>query len=177
MTRRREPLPGGRGGRLIIGPDRRSRLADSKLPPLSRRGRSSTHMSAVGGGSRHRRSRDDRSREHPQATRLAMPSARAARRRAHWSSPTSSRSRPRLSEAEFVDGDARCASVAAASIIPRYSRPLMVDGPQLSEYGFARHKGYATPEHLGLDRWGRAPAPAPLPASGVRRVFVLEKGR
>ncbi len=46
------------------------------------------------------------------------------------------------------------------------------------EYGFARHKGYATPEHLAaLDRWG----PCPLHRrtfSGVWRqgeLFVLEK--
>jgi len=60
----------------------------------------------------------------------------------------------------LVDGDARCATVAAASIIAKVTRDrimLDVDG-QFPEYGFARHKGYATPEHLAaLDRHGPCP--------------------
>jgi len=57
----------------------------------------------------------------------------------------------------LVDGDARCASVAAASIVAKVTRDrLMLDADrQFPEYGFARHKGYATPEHLAaLDRHG-----------------------
>ena len=57
----------------------------------------------------------------------------------------------------LVDGDARCASVAAASIVAKVTRDrLMQDADrQYPEYGFARHKGYATPEHLAvLDRLG-----------------------
>ncbi len=57
----------------------------------------------------------------------------------------------------LVEGDARCASVAAASIIAKVTRDrLMLDADrQFPEYGFARHKGYATPEHLAiLDRLG-----------------------
>ena len=80
----------------------------------------------------------------------------------------------------LVDGDARCASVAAASIIAKVTRDrLMVEADRnYPEYGFARHKGYATPEHLAaLDRWG----PCPLHRrtfAGVWRqgeLFVLEK--
>jgi len=80
----------------------------------------------------------------------------------------------------LVDGDARCASVAAASIIAKVTRDrLMLDADRtFPEYGFARHKGYATPEHLAaLDRLG----PCPLHRrtfSGVWRqgeLFVLEK--
>ena len=60
----------------------------------------------------------------------------------------------------LVDGDARCATVAAASIIAKVTRDrimLDVDG-QFPEYGFARHKGYATAEHLAaLDRHGPCP--------------------
>lgn len=60
----------------------------------------------------------------------------------------------------LVDGDARCASVAAASIIAKVTRDrimLEVDR-QFPEYGFARHKGYGTPEHLAaLDRLGPCP--------------------
>jgi len=80
----------------------------------------------------------------------------------------------------LVDGDARCASVAAASIIAKVTRDrLMLDADHnFPEYGFARHKGYATPEHLAaLDRLG----PCPLHRrtfAGVWRqgeLFVLEK--
>jgi len=49
-----------------------------------------------------------------------------------------------------VDGDARSLAIAAASVIAkclrdRFMRRLAVDYPQ---YGFERHKGYATREHL-----------------------------
>ncbi|MBI2204190.1 MAG: ribonuclease HII [Candidatus Rokubacteria bacterium] len=57
----------------------------------------------------------------------------------------------------LVDGDARCATVAAASIIAKVTRDrLMLEADkQFPEYGFARHKGYATAEHLAaLDRFG-----------------------
>src|SRR6266571_3802428 len=57
----------------------------------------------------------------------------------------------------LVDGDARCASVAAASIIAKVTRDrIMVElDKQFPEYGFARHKGYGTPDHLAaLDRHG-----------------------
>lgn len=79
----------------------------------------------------------------------------------------------------LVAGDRRCASVAAASIIAKVTRDRMmvaVDA-QFPEYGFARHKGYATPEHLAaLDKHG----PCPIHRrsfSGVWRqgeLFVLE---
>ena len=80
----------------------------------------------------------------------------------------------------LVDGDARCASVAAASIIAKVTRDrLMLHADRsFPEYGFARHKGYATPEHLAaLYRLG----PCPLHRrtfAGVWRqgeLFVLEK--
>ncbi len=57
----------------------------------------------------------------------------------------------------LVDGDARCASVAAASIVAKVTRDrIMLEADkEFPEYGFARHKGYATPEHLAaLDRFG-----------------------
>ncbi len=50
----------------------------------------------------------------------------------------------------LVHGDARCALVAAASIVAKVHRDaLMVtlDGED-SRYGFALHKGYSTPHHL-----------------------------
>jgi ribonuclease HII len=60
----------------------------------------------------------------------------------------------------LVDGDARCATVAAASIVAKVTRDrLMLEADKLyPEYGFAGHKGYATPEHLAaLDRLGPCP--------------------
>ena len=79
----------------------------------------------------------------------------------------------------LVDGDARCVSVAAASIVAKVTRDRVMREADhaFPEYGFARHKGYATPEHLAaLDRHG----PCPLHRrsfAGVWRqgeLFVLE---
>jgi len=79
----------------------------------------------------------------------------------------------------LVDGDRRCATVAAASIIAKVTRDRLMReaDEQFPEYGFVRHKGYATPEHLAaLDRHG----PCPLHRrtfAGVWRqgeLFVLE---
>jgi ribonuclease HII len=52
----------------------------------------------------------------------------------------------------LVDADLRCATVAAASIVAKVTRDrIMVElDQQFPEYGFARHKGYATPEHLAV---------------------------
>ena len=49
----------------------------------------------------------------------------------------------------MVKGDARCLSIAAASIIAKVTRDrLMVElGAKHPGYGFERHKGYSTPEH------------------------------
>ena len=80
----------------------------------------------------------------------------------------------------LVDGDARCATVAAASIVAKVTRDrIMAEADkQFPEYGFARHKGYGTPDHLAaLDRHG----PCVLHRrsfSGVWRqgeLFVLEE--
>jgi len=49
-----------------------------------------------------------------------------------------------------VKGDAKCASVAAASILAKVHRDaLLVElDARFPAYGFAEHKGYATPRHL-----------------------------
>jgi ribonuclease HII len=48
-----------------------------------------------------------------------------------------------------IKGDARCLSIAAASIIAKVTRDrLMIDlGKTCPGYGFERHKGYGTPQH------------------------------
>jgi ribonuclease HII len=50
----------------------------------------------------------------------------------------------------LIHGDARCALVAAASILAKvYRDALMVElDKEDSRYGFALHKGYSTPHHL-----------------------------
>ena len=50
----------------------------------------------------------------------------------------------------IVGGDAKCPSVAAASILAKVTRDrqcLLLDS-LYPEYGFARHKGYPTKEHM-----------------------------
>ncbi len=67
-----------------------------------------------------------------------------------------------------IGGDARCLSIAAASILAKVVRDRIME--RLDRvwpvYGFARHKGYGTPEHLTalrahgpcpLHRWSFAP--------------------
>lgn len=54
----------------------------------------------------------------------------------------------------LVHGDARCAVVAAASIVAKVHRDaLMVElDREDGRYGFALHKGYSTPHHLSALR-------------------------
>jgi ribonuclease HII len=50
----------------------------------------------------------------------------------------------------IVEGDAKCFSIAAASIIAKVTRDrLMIEyDAKYPQYGFAKHKGYGTKEHL-----------------------------
>ena len=60
-----------------------------------------------------------------------------------------------------IKGDAKCASVAAASIVAKvYRDRLLVElDAQHPEYGFAEHKGYATQRHIeALTAHGPCPA-------------------
>jgi len=69
----------------------------------------------------------------------------------------------------LVDGDARCATVAAASIIAKVTRDRLMCAldAEYPVYGFAKHKGYATAEHIAaIDRHGLCPL--------HRRSFVSE---
>lgn len=49
----------------------------------------------------------------------------------------------------MVKGDAKSASIAAASILAKVSRDREISGmdKEYPEYGFAKHKGYGTKEH------------------------------
>ena len=54
----------------------------------------------------------------------------------------------------IVDGDRLIAAIAAASILAKTARDALLVELDRSypAYGFARHKGYATPEHLAALR-------------------------
>ena len=59
-----------------------------------------------------------------------------------------------------VDGDAKSLAVAAASVIAKTIRDRIMDRLDrcYPQYGFARHKGYGTPEHLqALEAHGPCP--------------------
>jgi ribonuclease HII len=59
-----------------------------------------------------------------------------------------------------VHGDALDGSIAAASIVAKVHRDALMDrlDRRFPGYGFERHKGYPTPEHLeALRRLGPTP--------------------
>jgi ribonuclease HII len=59
-----------------------------------------------------------------------------------------------------IKGDAKIACIAAASILAKTERDAAMAGydEEYPGYGFARHKGYGTPEHLeALQRLGPTP--------------------
>jgi ribonuclease HII len=55
-----------------------------------------------------------------------------------------------LPQKPLIHGDARCFSIAAASILAKVHRDaaLIAWDQVFPEYGFARNKGYSTPDHL-----------------------------
>jgi ribonuclease HII len=60
----------------------------------------------------------------------------------------------------IVRGDAKCLSIAAASIVAKVTRDAMMIelARAYPDYGFERHKGYATPEHqAAIARLGVTP--------------------
>jgi len=62
-----------------------------------------------------------------------------------------------LSQRAIVAGDGQSACIASASILAKVTRDRMMKALDRKHpgYGFAKHKGYATPEHLAaLERLG-----------------------
>ena len=59
-----------------------------------------------------------------------------------------------LPQASIVSGDSLCASIAAASIVAKVMRDRMMErlDRRFPYYGFARHKGYPTREHIAALR-------------------------
>ena len=66
----------------------------------------------------------------------------------------------KIPQKSIIKGDQKSASIAAASIIAKVTRDrIMCDYHKLySDYGFNKHKGYATKEHLSaLRKFGPSP--------------------
>lgn len=62
-----------------------------------------------------------------------------------------------LPQLALVRGDARCLSIAAASVLAKVTRDRMMRTADMAypRYGFSAHKGYGTPAHQqALARWG-----------------------
>ena len=60
----------------------------------------------------------------------------------------------------IIKGDAKSASIAAASIIAKVNRDRLMDkyDKEYPQYGFAHHKGYGTAEHIAaLRQYGPCP--------------------
>ncbi len=78
-----------------------------------------------------------------------------------------------------IKGDARSLSIAAASVVAKVTRDTLLEAlhEQYPQYGFARHKGYGTREHLdALARHGPCPEHrrsfAPLAIAGEESFLV-----
>jgi len=66
-----------------------------------------------------------------------------------------------MAQRSVVHGDARCSVIAAASIVAKVTRDRLMTALHASDprYGFDRHKGYATDDHLAaVARFGYSPA-------------------
>ena len=65
-----------------------------------------------------------------------------------------------LAQRGVVKGDRHCAAIAAASIVAKVTRDRLMDRLHVEDprYGFDRHKGYATADHLSaVSRYGYSP--------------------
>jgi ribonuclease HII len=64
------------------------------------------------------------------------------------------------SQTGVIGGDGLSAHIAAASIIAKVTRDSLMEiwDCRFPAYGFKKHKGYGTPEHMkALERWGPSP--------------------
>ena len=81
-----------------------------------------------------------------------------------------------VAQKTLVKGDGRSASIAAASILAKVTRDRLMEAfdRQYPEYGFARHKGYASTEHRAAIR-RHGPCPIHRRTFGTVRL-LLEEG-
>jgi ribonuclease HII len=66
-----------------------------------------------------------------------------------------------VAQRSVIHGDAKVAAIAAASIVAKVARDAMMQDLHATDprYGFDRHKGYATADHLAaVARFGYSPA-------------------
>jgi len=66
----------------------------------------------------------------------------------------------KIPQHSLIKGDARCLSIAAASIIAKVTRDrlMLTLHQEYPQYGFDQHKGYGTPAHLeALQSYGATP--------------------
>ena len=65
-----------------------------------------------------------------------------------------------LPQIPVVKGDAKCLSIAAASILAKVTRDRLMEeyDRMYPEYGFASHKGYGTAQHIeAIRKYGPCP--------------------
>ena len=65
-----------------------------------------------------------------------------------------------IRQVPIVKGDAKSVSIAAASILAKVTRDRMMEeyDAMWPEYGFAKHKGYGTAQHIAaLKKYGPCP--------------------
>jgi ribonuclease HII len=77
-----------------------------------------------------------------------------------------------LPQQAVIGGDAKCFSIAAASIVAKVERDRWLEqwDAVFPQYGLAANKGYGTPDHLrALEHFG----PTPLHRTGFRPVSDL----
>ena len=78
-----------------------------------------------------------------------------------------------MAQRGVIKGDRQCAAIAAASIVAKVTRDRLMDRLHADDprYGFDRHKGYATADHLAaVARHGySAAASAIVPAADAVR--------
>lgn len=74
-----------------------------------------------------------------------------------------------IPQVPVIKGDAKCISIAAASILAKVTRDRIMEEMDAlyPEYGFAKHKGYGTKEHMDAIR---ANGPCPI----HRRTFITK---
>ncbi len=78
-----------------------------------------------------------------------------------------------LPQQALIKGDARCLSIAAASIVAKVSRDRLMTGLDRAwpAYGFAAHKGYGTARH---QRALRLYGPCPLHRFSYRPILLID---
>ena len=81
-----------------------------------------------------------------------------------------------VEQKSLIKGDAKCVSIAAASILAKTHRDMRMEewDAVYPLYGLAQHKGYGTPEHLEALR---IHGPTPCTATRLPRCVMRVAGR